>query len=133
MTGLFISATTKNLFLLVALKGLFDDLIGDVLRTRHVMRELHRELATTGRHGTQVTDIAKHLRQRTLRLDANAGAAGFLGLDHATATVEVTDDITHIGLRREDVHFHDRLQQLGTGLGNALAVGCTGSQFISDG
>ena len=53
--------------------------------------------------------------------------------DHATATVEVTNDITHVIFRSEDVELHDRLKDLRTGLWHGLTIGGLGGDLESNG
>ncbi len=57
----FMPAITCQLFFRrFTLSCFLDDLIGNVLRARHVILEFHGELATTRSHGAQITDVTKH-------------------------------------------------------------------------
>src|SRR5690606_17162882 len=79
--------------------------------------------------GTQVTDVAKHFPKRYVRLDTYVGGAWLLALDHPTTSVQVTDDVTHVGVGHEHVHLHDRFQQFRSTLGRGLTVSGFGSRF----
>ena len=101
-----------------------DDLLSDVLRTSCVVGELHGELTTTGSHGAKVTDVAEHVAERGVCFDADTSRCALLLLDHATATVEVTDDVTNVVFWGEDVELHDGLKDLWSSFGHGCAVSC---------
>ena len=46
---------------LIAFLYFFDDCISNVLRALVIVLELHRELTTTGGHGTKVANVPEHL------------------------------------------------------------------------
>jgi FAD/FMN-containing dehydrogenase len=117
----------------LAFFSFFNHFLSHVRGAGGIVRELHRKLAATRGHGAQVANVAKHFAQRSIGLDAHPGRSGFLGLDDAATTVEVTDDIAHVVFGGEDVHLHDRLQELGLGLGHRLPIGGPGGNFEGDG
>jgi chloramphenicol-sensitive protein RarD len=69
---------SKHLFVCFALLRFLDDFFSYVGRRRRIVRELHRELATTRGQCTQVTDVAEHLRQRRIGFHTYASRAGIL-------------------------------------------------------
>lgn len=81
------------------------------------MRELHGELTTAGGHGTEVTDVTKHLAEGHFRFDADPSSTGFLTFDHAATTVEVTNYIPNVIIGGKDIHLHDRFEDLGASFG----------------
>ena len=87
------------------------------------MREFHRELPATRRQRTQLTDVTEHVGQGCIRLDAHTGRTGVLRLDHAAATIEVTDNITDIVFGGEDIDLHDWFQKLRSSFRHRLSVG----------
>ncbi len=87
------------------------------------MGEFHRELATAGGHGPQTADVSEHLCQRHISFDSHTGRAGHLVLDHAASAVQITDDVTHVVFRSEDINLHDRFYQLRGCFGHGLAIG----------
>ena len=54
------------------------------------------KLAATGGHGAKITDITKHLGQGSRCLDPDAGITCILAFDHATAPVQVTNDVADV-------------------------------------
>src|SRR5690606_7683620 len=91
-----------------------------------------RELTTASGRRTQITDVAEHLAERHVRLDAHIGGAGLLALDHATTAVQVADHVAYVGVRYEHVHLHDWLEQLGRTLGGRLTVSGLGCNLERD-
>ena len=96
------------------------------------MRELHGELTTARGHRAQVTDVTEHIAQRRVGFHTDTGRASILRLDHSATAVEVTDDITDVIFRSEDVELHDRLEDLWTRLRDGLAVASLRREFERD-
>ena len=71
-----------------------------------------------------MADVAEHFRQWNVCFNANTACAWLLIFDHAATTVKVTDNITNVVFRSEDVNLHDRLKQLSTGFRHRLTE-CT--------
>ena len=67
------------------------------------MAEFHRELATTGRHGAEVTDVAEHSAQWCFCFDTDTARRWFLALNHAAAAVEVANHVANFFFWGEDV------------------------------
>src|SRR5690606_19433346 len=80
--------------------GLLDDLLGDVPRNFRVAVELHRVDGAALGPGPQVPDVPEHLGQRHEGADDLDAARVLHRLDHATAGVEVADDVAHVLLGR---------------------------------
>src|SRR5699024_8879724 len=71
----------------------------------------HRVVCAALGAGTQVANVAEHLRQWDLCLNQLGASAVFHGIDLATTGVNVTDNIAHELFRSGDFHCHQRLQQ----------------------
>src|SRR5207342_1165567 len=74
--------------------------------------ELHRERRTTLAHGAHVRRIPEHLRERNARADRLRRADRLELLAPATTTVQVTNDIAEVLVRRDDLDGHDGLEEL---------------------
>ena len=59
----------------------------------------------------QVCCVPEHFFQRDFAAHRRAGGRIFHSLNDATASVEITDDITHVILRRYRLDLHDRLEK----------------------
>src|SRR5881409_3961729 len=77
-------------------RHLRDDLLRHVGRNLGVGIELHRVARPALRLGTQITDVAEHLRQRDQGLDDAVSTALLHCLDLATPGVEVAKHIAHV-------------------------------------
>src|SRR6056297_2093864 len=91
------------------------DLLGDVLRYRLVMVELHRELRPAGTGGAKVADVAEHVRERHHGTYDVRVSARVLTLYLTAPGGEVADDVAGEFLGRHDLDLHDRLQKLRAG------------------
>src|ERR1700709_353820 len=92
----------SSLFLSCSLsRRLRDDFLRHVRRNLGVGVELHRVVRPALRLGTQITDVAEHLRQRYQSLDDASAGALLHRLDLATPRVEVTDHVTHVLFGRD--------------------------------
>ena len=86
------------------------ELVGEVLRERLVLLELHGEGGTALGERAQLTDVAEHGRERHRRRDDLQVALVVHVADLPTARVEIANDAAHVLLRRSDLDLHDRLQ-----------------------
>ena len=93
------------------------------------MAELHGELAAAGGHGAEVADVTEHGAQRSLGLDSDAAGSRLLALDHATAAVEVSNNVTDFFIGCKDVEFHHRLKDLRGAFDHGLAIRGLGGDF----
>ena len=82
-----------------------NDLVGNVLGNRLVVRRLHDILATALGLGTQVGGVAEHLSQRNESVDTLSACHCLHALDLATARVQVADDIAQILIRNDNTTF----------------------------
>src|SRR5256885_209378 len=88
-----------------------DDLLGDVRGNLVVGVELHGVARPALGLRPQVADVAEHLRQRHQGADDAAATALLHRLDDATAGVQVTDNVTHVLLRGDDLDGHHGFEQ----------------------
>mmetsp|Transcript_68955 Transcript_68955/g.202419 ORF Transcript_68955/g.202419 Transcript_68955/m.202419 type:complete len:844 (-) Transcript_68955:12-2543(-) len=86
------------------------ELVGEVLRERLLLLELHGEGGTALGERAQLTDVAEHGRERHRRRDDLQVALVVHVADLPTARVEIANDAAHVLLRRSDLDLHDRLQ-----------------------
>src|SRR5687768_17563523 len=89
-----------------------DDRLCDRGRHFFVAIELHRERRAALAHRAQVGRIAEHLGERNARLDRLRPTDRLELLDPATSTVQVTNDVAEVLVRRHDLDGHDRLEEL---------------------
>src|SRR3954451_25141730 len=100
-----------------------DDLFGDRLGNLLVGVELHGVRRATLGARTEVSSVAEHLSERDLRPHHVRGAALLHPLDATTPRREVTDDVTHVVLGRDDLDGHDRLEEHRLRLAGGLLEG----------
>ena len=103
--------------------GLGDHLLGDVRRDLLVALELHRVVAAAAGDRAQVGRVVEHLGHRHLGLDLGHRALRLHAQRAAAARVEVADHVADRVLGHRDRHLHDRLEQIGLGLGGGLLEG----------
>ena len=89
-------AKSLSVFQRSALGAASNDLVGNVLGHRLVVRRLHDILATALRLGTQVGGVAEHLSQRNERVDTLGASHCLHALDLTTASIQVADNIAQI-------------------------------------
>ena len=100
-----------------------NDLVGNVLGNRLVVRRLHDILATALGLGTQVGGVAEHLSQRNESVDTLSACHCLHALDLATASVQVADDIAQILIRNDNSNLHDGLGDDGISLAHSVLEG----------
>ena len=100
-----------------------NDLVGNVLGHRLVVRRLHDILATALGLGTQVGGVAEHLSQRNESVDTLRTCHCFHALDLATASIQVADDIAQILIGNDDSNLHDGLGDDGVSLAHSVLEG----------
>src|SRR5690606_1460887 len=107
-----------DLFLLL-LRGL-DHLLRDVGRHFLVAVELARVRGPALRERTQRRRVLVELGLRHERADPRLPAIRIHAQDLAAALVQVTDDVAHVLVGRDDLDLEDRLEQHGVGHGRDL-------------
>ena len=94
------------------------------------MREGHRRGSATRSDRTQARDVTEHLSQRHRSLhQASTRRRAIHTFDLTTTLVEVTDDITHVFLRRIYLQVHDRLEQDRASLSRCILEGLDSADF----
>src|SRR5580692_9099682 len=103
VSGFLLPAVARYELLAARLR---DDLLGDARRHLGVRVELHAVVRPSLCLGTQVTDVAEHLRERNESLN-HPGPGSFLhGLHLAAPAVEVADHFAHVFLWGRDLDVH---------------------------
>src|SRR5947199_7822712 len=85
------------------------ELLCDGMRNFCVMQELHRISGATLAHGAHIRCVTEHLGERHPGPDDLRVAARLHALDLPPAGIDVSDDVTHVLLRRHDLDSHDGL------------------------
>src|SRR5690606_39616874 len=103
--------------------ALGNNLVSNVARSLGILQELHGVGRTTLRCRTQRSCVSKHLSQRYFGIYHLTTRTLVHTENHAATTVQVTNHITHVLFRRNNLNLHDRLQQYCTTLLGKL-FGC---------
>src|ERR1035438_10440226 len=97
-----------------------DELFGEARWKLLIMMEFHAVVGSALSHAAQVGRIAEHRRKRNFGVHDVRCRATLHAEDLSTTPREITHDVAHELLGHEDVDTHDRLQQHGFRLANAV-------------
>src|SRR5690606_18946018 len=96
--------------------ALRNDFISNIARSLRIFQKLHGVGRTPLSCRTQGCCITKHLRQWNLCINNLAHDAFVHPQDQTTTTVEISNNITHVDLRRYHFYLHNWLKQNSTTL-----------------